>query len=67
MYVQPLPGAIFEILKSATQTGVLTLADRYGLLAATLDEALDADERLAVDTLLRGVRKGNIRVLESAA
>jgi hypothetical protein len=33
--VQLLPGAISEILASVAETGILTLSDRYGLLAAT--------------------------------
>ena len=42
--VQLIPGAISAILASVTDTGTLTLSDRYGLLAATLDENLDECE-----------------------
>jgi len=58
--LQLIPGAIAEILASVTETGFLTLADRYGLLAASLDESLNEDERRAVNRLLRSVIKGRI-------
>jgi len=61
--VQLLPGAVSEIFASVTDTGVLTLADRYGLMAAALDESLDREERYAVDRLLRSIHKGRIRTV----
>ncbi|MGB0561201.1 MAG: hypothetical protein ACPGVO_05290 [Spirulinaceae cyanobacterium] len=65
LYLQPLPGAVPQIRQSAAQTGVLTLSDRYGLLAATLDETLESRDRSALDMLLRAVRRGEVR-LETA-
>ena len=61
--IQLLPGAISEILASVTETGILTLADRYGLMAAALDESLDEEERGCVNRLLRSVLKGRVRVV----
>ncbi|MCU0545389.1 MAG: hypothetical protein MUE44_24995 [Oscillatoriaceae cyanobacterium Prado104] len=61
--LQLLPGAICEILASATETGVLTLADRYGLMAATFDESLDEEERGCVNRLLRAVLKGRVKLV----
>lgn len=61
--VNLLPGAISEILASVTDTGVLTIADRYGLLAATLDESLDEEESRAINRLLRAVLKGQVKVV----
>lgn len=61
--IQLLPGAVFEILVSASETGVLTLADRYGLLAATLDESLDEEQRGCMNRLLRAVLKGRVRIV----
>lgn len=58
-----LPGAISEIFASATETGVLTLADRYGLMAAALDESLNDEEALAINRLLRFVVKGRVKVV----
>ena len=61
--VQLLPGAIYEILASATETGALTLADRYGLMAATFDESLNVDDRGCVNRLLRAVLKGRVKLV----
>ncbi|MEM9543143.1 MAG: hypothetical protein AAGA60_27085 [Cyanobacteria bacterium P01_E01_bin.42] len=60
--LQLIPGAISEIFASATDTGILTLSDRYGLLAASLDEGLDEDERRAVNRILRAVKRGKIQI-----
>ena len=57
------PGAISEIFASATETGILTLSDRYGLLAASLDENLEEDERRAVNRILRAIRRGKIQMV----
>lgn len=61
--LQLIPGAISEILASSSETGTLTLADRYGLLAAILDESLAEEERHAVNRLLFAVRKGRVKVV----
>ncbi|MBD1945622.1 hypothetical protein H6F50_25270 [Coleofasciculus sp. FACHB-712] len=61
--IQLLPGAISEILASVSETGILTLADRYGLMAAALDESLDEEERGCVNRLLRSVLKGRVIVV----
>ena len=57
-----LPGAISEIFATTTETGILTLSDRYGLMAATLDENLAEEERRVVNRLLRSIRRGRIQV-----
>mgnify|MGYP006270997851 CR=1 FL=1 len=62
--VNLLPGAVSEILASVTDTGVLTVADRYGLMAATLEESLDEEESQAIDRLLRAVLKGRVKLVE---
>lgn len=61
--LQLLPGAISEILASVADTGRLTLLDRYGLLAATLDENLPEEERRAINRLLRAIARGRIEVV----
>ncbi|MCL1468921.1 hypothetical protein [Argonema galeatum] len=63
MYPVNLPGAISEILVSVTNTGVLTLADRYGLMVATLDECLDEEDRGSLNRLLRAVLKGRVKMV----
>lgn len=62
--IKLLPGAVYEILASATETGVITLADRYGLMAAVLDESLDEEEVRAINRLLRFIIKGRVKVVE---
>ncbi|KPQ39806.1 MAG: hypothetical protein ACLFM4_06030 [Phormidium sp.] len=61
--VQLLPGAISAILASVTDTGTLTLSDRYGLLAATLDENLDDCDRRSANRLLRSVVRGRVQII----
>ncbi|MGK7924423.1 MAG: hypothetical protein AB4290_04065 [Spirulina sp.] len=60
--LQLIPGAIAEIHASTTETGVLTVADRYGLMAAVMDESLTEEERKTVDRLLRAVLRGRIKL-----
>lgn len=60
--LQLIPGAIAEMLASVSDTGMLTLNDRYGLLAATLDDSLSEEERRAVNRLLRAVMRGKVKV-----
>ncbi len=62
--VQLLPGAVAAIFASSAETGTLTLADRYGLLAATLDEQLTEEEQRAINRLLVAVRRGHVRVVD---
>ncbi|MGM3304596.1 hypothetical protein ACSQ6I_01165 [Anabaena sp. WFMT] len=64
LHIQILPGAVSEIIASSADTGVLTLADRYGLMAAILDESKDKEEEEALNRLLRRVAKGRIQVLD---
>ena len=61
--IQLLPGAISAILASDTDNGALTLSDRYGLLAATLDENLDDCDRRSANRLLRSVVRGRVQVI----
>ena len=61
--VQLIPGAISEMLASVTDTGSLTLADRYGLMAAVLDDSLDEQDRYSINRLLRSVLKGRVKIV----
>ena len=58
-----LPGAIGAILASASETGTISLGDRYGLMAASMDDSLSDDERRAVNRLLWAIVKGRIKVV----
>lgn len=64
MQLHLLPDALSELFVQASRTGCLTLADRYGLMAAVLDESLSDENRNAIDRLLRAVCKGRIMVVE---
>ncbi len=59
-----LPSAISELFAQVSRTGKLTLADRYGLMAAILAESLNEDERRSIDRLLRAIRRGRIVVVD---
>ena len=59
-----LPQAVSELFAQITQTGEITLADRYGLLAANFNENLIEDERMALNRLLRAASLGRFRVVD---
>ncbi|MEC4806083.1 MAG: hypothetical protein SAJ12_04000 [Jaaginema sp. PMC 1079.18] len=63
--LQLIPGAISEMLASVSDTGMLTLSDRYGLLAATLDDTLTEEERRAINRLIRAVVRGKVKIASS--
>ncbi|WP_242072502.1 hypothetical protein [Microcoleus sp. FACHB-68] len=51
-------------MSSATVTGThpITKADRYGLLAALLDESIASEYFTAIDRLLYSLRRGRVEV-----
>lgn len=55
--------ALGELFADVSTTRCMTIADRYGLLAAVLDETLSDDDRRSVDRLLRAVKKGRIELV----
>ncbi|MGE5655593.1 MAG: hypothetical protein ACM37W_03185 [Actinomycetota bacterium] len=59
-----LPGAVNELIASAADSHCLTKADRYGLMAAILDESLTEEERHSLDRLIRSLVKGRIHVVD---
>lgn len=61
-HLQLLPGALTELVSSVEQTGYVTLADRYGLMAAILDESLPDQDRKRVNRVLQGVKRGDLIV-----
>ncbi|MBP0016435.1 MAG: hypothetical protein J7647_02625 [Cyanobacteria bacterium SBLK] len=56
------PNTISEIFATATETGILTLNARYGLMAAILNENLEEEERRVVNRLLRAIKRGRIQL-----
>jgi hypothetical protein len=61
--VRLIPGALSDLFAQVTISGKMTLADRYGLLAALLEESITEDERGAIDRLLRALCRGRIKVV----
>lgn len=59
-----IPGAINELLATVTDTRCLTKADRYGMMAAILDESTSDEERGSLDRLLRSFMKGKIQICD---
>ena len=62
--VNLLPTALSDLFAQATTSGRITLADRYGLLAAMFDESLSEEERFSIDRLLRSVCRGRIQIVD---
>ncbi|MGB3404970.1 MAG: hypothetical protein WBA77_19960 [Microcoleaceae cyanobacterium] len=61
--VNLLPGAIYELMVSVSDRRSITQADRYGLMAAILDESLSEEEHRCIDRLLRSILRGRIQVV----
>lgn len=61
--VRLLPGAISDLFAEVTSTGYITLADRYGLMAALFEESLTQEERTAIDRLLYSIKRGRMKIV----
>lgn len=59
-----IPGAINELIATVRDTQCLTKADRYGMMAAILDEATTVEELDSLDRLIRSFVKGRIQVCD---
>ena len=59
-----LPSALGELFAKTNDTGEITLADRYGLMAAILNESLSQEEEFSINRLLRAVRRGRIKLVD---
>lgn len=62
--VRLLPAALYELFATASVSGRLTLADRYGLMAALLEESLPQEDICIINRLLYAIRKGRITVVD---
>jgi hypothetical protein len=62
--VRLLPNAVSELFAQSSHSGYLTLADRYGLMAALLENSLSDEERRSIDRLLRAVNRGQVKVTD---
>ncbi|MDX2215760.1 MAG: hypothetical protein SFY66_21030 [Oculatellaceae cyanobacterium bins.114] len=59
-----LPFALFDLYAQVATSGHITLADRYGLMAAILEDSLSDDERSVLDRILWTIYRGRMRVLD---
>lgn len=62
--IKLLPHAISELMAQVSATRKITLADRYGLMAAILEESLEEEDRFSIDRLLRALRRGRLQVVD---
>jgi hypothetical protein len=62
--VHLLPGAVNEMIASVSDTRCITKADRYGMMAAILDESITEEERGCVDRIIRYIVKGRIKITD---
>jgi hypothetical protein len=59
-----IPGAINDLIATVHDTHCITKADRYGMMAAILDEATSDEERRSLDRLLRSFVKGRVQLCD---
>jgi hypothetical protein len=60
-----LPGALPELFAQVSESGRITVADRYGLLAAILnDDRISPEDKQALNRILRATVKGRIRLVD---
>jgi hypothetical protein len=59
-----LQSALGELFVQVSTTGKITLADRYGLLAALLNESIDEEELCLINRLLYAVNRGHVKIVD---
>ncbi|MCC3501937.1 MAG: hypothetical protein JGK23_03335 [Microcoleus sp. PH2017_19_SFW_U_A] len=64
--VNLIPSALGELFAEVNHRGYITIADRYGLLAAIFDETLTEDDKRSIDRLLRSVCRALITLINLA-
>ncbi len=58
-----LPNALPDLFAQVSYSGKITLADRYGLMAALLGESLTQEDRELIDRLLHAVYRRRLKVV----
>ncbi len=58
-----IPGAISDLFAQVSTSGHITLADRYGLMAAMLEEGITEEERASIDRILRAFCRGRMKLV----
>lgn len=59
-----LPGTLPELFAQVSYSGKITLADRYGLMAALLEESISEEDRELIDRILRAVHRRRLTVVD---
>ncbi|MDW8201137.1 MAG: hypothetical protein RML75_08010 [Cyanobacteriota bacterium SKYGB_h_bin112] len=62
--IRLLPNAMPELFAQVTSTGKITLADRYGLMAALLEDEVSAEDCQTIDRLFHAVRRGRLKIVD---
>lgn len=62
--VRLLPGAISDLFVQVSISGQITLADRYGLMAALLEEEITEEERASIDRLFHALCRGRMKIVD---
>lgn len=60
----PFQSSLADIYAQVSHSGKITLTARYGLRAALLDHSLTEDEQNSIDRMLRGVRRGYLKIVD---
>jgi hypothetical protein len=58
-----LPGAISDLFVQVSSSKKITLADRYGLMAAVLEDGISQEERASIDRLLHALCRGRMKIV----
>ncbi|HEY9906916.1 MAG TPA: hypothetical protein V6D18_04835 [Thermosynechococcaceae cyanobacterium] len=59
-----LPFALAEMFAQISMTRKVTLADRYGMMAALLDGSIEEEEIYALDRIFHALRKGHVAIVD---
>ncbi|CAD5983004.1 hypothetical protein PCC9214_05102 [Planktothrix tepida] len=59
-----IESALSELFVKVNETGQITLADRYGLLAAIFDESLTEEELRSLSRIYRSIARKQIEVVD---
>ena len=59
-----LPFALADLFVQVSLTGKVSLADRYGPMAAIFEDNLAEDEQASLDRLLRAVCRGRLEIVD---
>jgi len=62
--VRLIPGAVSDLFAQTSTSGKVTVADRYGLMAAVLEDELSEDERRSIDRILYALNRGRVQIVD---